>query len=295
MSGGHLQIRDVEKTFVTASKLTQALEPTSLEVQPGEFVSLVGPSGCGKSTLLYIVAGLEDASGGEVRLDGKVVDEPGPDRGMVFQNYTLFPWLTVLENARFARGLTANALPYDLAEDEVRRRVERVGSLLECMGLRDFLHAYPRQLSGGMKQRAAIARALANEPAVLLMDEPFGALDAQTREEMQELVLLVREYWRTTILFVTHDVDEAVFISDRVIVMSPRPGRIRAELKVDLPVPRTVDDKLAPEFLALKRQIVDMLHEGRDTTGTRESILRRMFASAGGAAATPQPNADEHG
>jgi len=174
----------------------------------------------------------------------------------------------------------------------VRQRVERIGSLLELMGLRDFLHAYPRELSGGMKQRAAIARALANEPAVLLMDEPFGALDAQTREEMQELVLLVREYWRTTILFVTHDVDEAVFISDRVIVMSPRPGRIRADLRVDLPVPRSVEEKLSPEFLALKRQIVGMLHEGRDTTGARASLLRRMFKTGNG---EPQMNTENHG
>jgi len=292
MRGGHLQVRDIEKVFVTSRKVTQALEPTSLEVRPGEFVSLVGPSGCGKSTLLYIVAGLEDASGGEVRLDGRVVSEPGPDRGMVFQNYTLFPWLTVLDNARFARGLRANALPYDLSEEEVWRRVERVGSLLECMGLRDFLNAYPRELSGGMKQRVAIARALANEPAVLLMDEPFGALDAQTREEMQELVLLVREYWNTTILFVTHDVDEAVFLSDRIIVMSPRPGRIRAEITVDLPTPRTVDDKLSPQFLALKREIVGMLHEGRDTTGARAGILRRMFGTAD---AAPPPTSDAGG
>jgi NitT/TauT family transport system ATP-binding protein len=290
MVKGHLQIRAVEKTFVTPHKVTQALLPTSFEVQPGEFVSLVGPSGCGKSTLLYIVAGLEDASGGEVRVDGTVVSDPGPDRGMVFQNYTLFPWLTVLENARFARGLRANALPYDLSEDEVRNRVERIGALLECMGLGDFLHAYPRELSGGMKQRAAIARALANEPAVLLMDEPFGALDAQTREEMQELILLVREYWKTTIVFVTHDVDESVLISDRVLVMAPRPGRVRADLRVELPGERTVDLKLTSDFLALKREIAGMLHEGRDTSGDRARLLRRMFAGTG----QPQMNTDEH-
>ena len=279
MGGGHLQVRDVEKTFIGASKVTQALLPTSFDVLPGEFVSVVGPSGCGKSTLLYIVAGLEDCSGGEVCVDTVAVQDPGPDRGMVFQNYTLFPWLTVLQNARFARGLQANALPYDLPVSEVRARFERVDSLLELMGLRDFLHAFPRELSGGMKQRVAIARALANEPAVLLMDEPFGALDAQTREEMQELVLLVREYWQTTILFVTHDVDEAVFLSDRVIVMSPRPGRIRADLRIELPVPRTVELKLAPEFLAIKREIVGMLHEGRDITGARQRLLQRMFAN----------------
>jgi NitT/TauT family transport system ATP-binding protein len=197
----------------------------------------------------------------------------------VFQNYTLFPWLTVLENARFPRRLQANALPYDMPEDEVRSRVERTRSLLECMGLQEFEHAYPRELSGGMKQRVAIARALANEPAVLLMDEPFGALDAQTREEMQELVLLVRRYWSTTILFVTHDVDEAIFLSDRVIVMSPRPGRLRAELTIDLPSERSIDDKLSPAFVELKRQIVGMLHENRDASGAREGILRRMFGA----------------
>jgi NitT/TauT family transport system ATP-binding protein len=280
MPGGHLQIREVEKTFAGKTKVTQALQPTSFDVRPGEFVSLVGPSGCGKSTLLYIAAGLEDASGGAVLLDGVEVRDPGPDRGMVFQNYTLFPWLTVLDNARFSRELQANAFPYDMAVSEIQAQIERVYSLLECMGLLDFLHAYPRELSGGMKQRVAIARALANEPAVLLMDEPFGALDAQTREEMQELVLLVREYWNTTILFVTHDVDEAVFLSDRVLVMSPRPGRVRADLRVELPMPRDVDVKLAPEFLALKREIVGMLHEGRDTTGKRAGLLRRMFGGA---------------
>ena len=200
---------------------------------------------------------------------------------MVFQNYTLFPWLTVLENTRFAaRPARQRAALRPAGGARCERRIERVDSLLECMGLNDFLHAYPRELSGGMKQRVAIARALANEPAVLLMDEPFGALDAQTREEMQELVLLVREHWRTTILFVTHDVDEAVFLSDRVLVMSPRPGRVRADLRVELPAPRDVDQKLTPEFLALKREIVGMLHEGRDTTGARAGLLRRMFAGA---------------
>jgi len=280
MATGHLQIRAVEKTFVGQLKTTLALQPTSFDVEPGEFVSIVGPSGCGKSTLLYIIAGLEDCSGGEVLVDGRPVLDPGPDRGMVFQNYTLFPWLTVLENARFPRCLKANALPYDLPVKEVERRIERVGALLECMGLNDFLQAYPRELSGGMKQRVAIVRALANEPAVLLMDEPFGALDAQTREEMQELVLLVREHWRTTIVFVTHDVDEAVFLSDRILVMSPRPGRVRADLRVDLPLERTIGQKMTPKFLALKREISDMLHEGRDTTGARAGLLKKMFAGA---------------
>ena len=163
-------------------------------------------------------------------------------------------------------------------------------SLIECMGLRDFEHAYPRELSGGMKQRVAIARALANEPAVLLMDEPFGALDAQTREEMQELVLLVREYWRTTILFVTHDVDEAVFLSDRILVMSPRPGRVRADLRVDLPSERTVEQKMTPQFLALKREIVRHAarrprHHGR----TRRTVAEDVRGAGGEANLSDKP------
>jgi len=291
MPGGHLQIRDVAKTFITRRTVTQALLPTSFDVQPGEFVSLVGPSGCGKSTLLYIVAGLEDCSGGDVRVDDTPVSDPGPDRGMVFQNYTLFPWLTVRENTRFPMTLSANALPYECTQAEVRSRLDRIGALIELMGLADFEHAYPRELSGGMKQRAAIARALANEPAVLLMDEPFGALDAQTREEMQELVLLVRAHLQTTVLFVTHDVEEAVFLSDRILVMSPRPGRLRADIRVGLPVPRTIDDKLSHEFLRLKREISAMLHEGRDTTGARDTLLRRMFSQD---ERKPQMNTDEH-
>ena len=287
-AGGDLQILGIEKTFVTAAKTTQALQPTTFEVAPSEFVSLVGPSGCGKSTLLYVVAGLEDCSGGEVKVDGVSVCEPGADRGMVFQNYTLFPWMTVFENTRFPRRLAANALSYDLSETEVMTKMDRIQSLLELMGLADFRNAYPRELSGGMKQRVAIARALANEPAVLLMDEPFGALDSQTREEMQELLLLVRLHWQTTILFVTHDVDEAIFLSDRVIVMTPRPGRVRADIRIDLPIDRTLEHKLTPEFLAYKREITGMLYENRATLDVRRALLARMFASK---AASQSPSA----
>ncbi|MEW6268187.1 MAG: ABC transporter ATP-binding protein [Thermodesulfobacteriota bacterium] len=271
-----LEIREVEKVFESKRKTTQALSPTSFAVEDGEFVSLVGPSGCGKSTLLYVIAGLEDATSGSVLLDGREVREPGCDRGMVFQNYTLFPWLTVLDNTRFSRTLGANHA-YEGSVAEVMSRTNRVYALLDLMGLGDFHNAYPRELSGGMKQRVAIARALANDPAVLLMDEPFGALDAQTREEMQELLLLVRLHWRKTVLFVTHDVDEAIFLSDRIIVMSPRPGRVRAQLRVELPQPRTVEQKLAPEFMRLKREIVALLHESRSETGAREKLLRKMF------------------
>ena len=271
-----LSIREVEKVFVTRTKNVQALSPTTFDIADGEFVSLVGPSGCGKSTLLYIVAGLEDASGGHVLLDGRPLSGPGADRGMVCQSYNLFPWLTVLDNTRFSETLHANHF-LDGTPADVRARIDRVYTLLDLMGLGDFHHAYPKELSGGMRQRVAIARALANDPAVLLMDEPFGALDAQTREEMQELLLLVRLHWGKTIVFVTHDVDEAIFLSDRIIVMSPRPGRVRADLRVDLPQPRTLEQKLDPEFLRLRREIVGYLHESRSPTKVRDELLRKMF------------------
>ena len=283
VSVAKLEIRAVEKIFEGRFKTTQALAPTSFSIADGEFVSLVGPSGCGKSTLLYVVAGLEDASSGEIFVDGEEVCEPGADRGMVFQNYTLFPWLTVLENVRFSQELAGNHFR-DGSTAAVMSRVQRVYQLLELMGLADFHKACPRELSGGMKQRVAIARALANDPKVLLMDEPFGALDAQTREEMQELLLLVRLHWRKTIVFVTHDVDEAIFLSDRIIVMSPRPGRVRAQLQVDLPQPRTMEIKLDPEFLRLKREIFGLLHESRSETTSRESLLRKMFKQETGEA-----------
>ena len=272
-----LSIRDVEKVFVTRTKTTQALSPTTFDIADGEFVSLVGPSGCGKSTLLYIIAGLEDASGGEVLLDGRPLSGPGADRGMVCQAYNLFPWLTVLDNTRFSQTLEANKNYYAPIAD-IEAKVNRVYTLLDLMGLAEFHNAYPKELSGGMRHRVAIARALANDPAVLLMDEPFGALDAQTREEMQELLLLVRLHWGKTIVFVTHDVDEAIFLSDRIIVMSPRPGRVRADLRVDLPQPRTLEQKLDPEFLRLKREIVGYLHESRSPTAVRDELLRKMFA-----------------
>jgi len=284
MSAAKLEIRGVEKVFATRTKTTQALSPTTFDVADGEFVSLVGPSGCGKSTLLYVIAGLEEASSGEVLLDGRPVAGPGADRGMVCQSYNLFPWLSVLENTRFSQELAVNHFR-DGTAAEVRARIDRVHMLLELMGLADFKNAYPKELSGGMRQRVAIARALANDPAVLLMDEPFGALDAQTREEMQELLLLVRLNWGKTIVFVTHDVDEAIFLSDRIIVMSPRPGRVRADLRVELPQPRTLEQKLDPEFLRLKREIVGYLHESRSPTAVREELLRRMFEKGEGASA----------
>ncbi len=202
-----------------------------MDIQPAEFVSLIGPSGCGKSTLLRTAAGLEVPASGQIRVDGALVDSPGADRGMVFQAYTLFPWLSVRENILFS--LTKSALSQPEKE-------ERVNQYIQWIGLTGFESAYPNQLSGGMRQRVAIARALVYQPRILLMDEPFGALDAQTRLLMQELLLDVWDRQKASVLFVTHDVDEAILLSDRVIVMTARPGTIKANIQIDLPRPRNI-------------------------------------------------------
>jgi NitT/TauT family transport system ATP-binding protein len=269
-----LDVRGLSKTYAGRQGDVVALTPTSFSVAGGEFVSLLGPSGCGKSTTLNIIAGLEEASAGEVSLDDVRVNGPGPERGMVFQSYTLFPWLTVEENTRFALGLAANAR----RAGANRADIQRADALLEVMGLADFRRAYPRELSGGMKQRAAIARALANRPKVLLMDEPFGALDAQTREEMQELMLLLQRHERTTVLFVTHDIEEAMYLSSRVLVFSRRPGRIVREVAVPFgPGPeRTLDLKLAREFTLLKRELFELLHPGGAAVGDRRTLLDNL-------------------
>jgi NitT/TauT family transport system ATP-binding protein len=270
-----LELHQVEKVYRTRQGDFQALAPVSFEVGDREFVSLVGPSGCGKSTLLYLIAGLEEASGGEILLDGQPVREPAADRGMVFQNYTLFPWLTVLQNARFSFDLENNC---DLSRTagEVMTRVGRAYSLLDLMGLRNFYNAYPRELSGGMKQRVAIARALANQPKLLLMDEPFGALDAQTREEMQELLRLLSAHEKTTTLFVTHDVDEAIYLSSRILVFSTRPGRIQKEMLIPFGDERPLSIKNCAEFSRMKREILDRLHAGVPATFDRQSLLRQL-------------------
>ena len=234
-----------------------ALDGTSLDVAPNEFCVIVGPSGCGKSTLLYLIAGLADVTSGRIMLGDRQVSEPGPDRGMVFQSYTLFPWLTVRDNIDY--GPKRKGLP-------ARQRAEIVDHYLEQIGLAPFAGHYPSQLSGGMKQRVAIARALANDPALLLMDEPFGALDSQTRGSMQKLLLKIWEQAQKTVLFVTHDIDEALLLGDRVLVMTARPGKIKAEIKVDLPRPRSTAMALEPEFIALKRRILGLLHGEMDDT-----------------------------
>lgn len=245
-----LLVEGVSRTFpgVRGGAPVMALSPVDLAVAPNDFITLLGPSGCGKSTLLRIVAGLDRASTGRVVLDGRAVVGPGPERGMVFQSYTLFPWLTVAEN-----------IGYGLAERgvaEVRRR-ETIAHYVDRMGLRGFERHWPKQLSGGMQQRTAIARALANDPAILLLDEPFGALDNQTRALMQELLLGIWERDRKTVLFVTHDIEEAIFLASRVVVMSARPGRIKADLAVELPHPRSYRVKTTTEFTDLKARLTE--------------------------------------
>jgi NitT/TauT family transport system ATP-binding protein len=250
VSPAKLLIEDVSRVFpgVRGAAPVRALEPTNLSVAENDFITILGPSGCGKSTLLRIVAGLDRPTSGRVRLDGREVREPGADRGMVFQSYTLFPWLTVSEN--IAYGLRERGVP-------VAERQAIVAEYVEKVGLRGFENHYPKQLSGGMQQRTAIARALANDPAILLLDEPFGALDNQTRSLMQELLLGIWERERKTVLFVTHDIEEAIFLASRVVVMSARPGRIKAEVPVDLPHPRHYTMKTSPAFSDLKARLTE--------------------------------------
>jgi ABC-type nitrate/sulfonate/bicarbonate transport system ATPase subunit len=250
VSGAKLLIEGLSRVFpgVRGGAPTRALEPTDLAVAENDFITILGPSGCGKSTLLRIVAGLDRPTTGRVLLDGRQVTGPGADRGMVFQSYTLFPWLTVAENIAF--GLTERGVPAAERRDVVAAYIDKVG-------LRGFERHYPKQLSGGMQQRTAIARALANDPEILLLDEPFGALDNQTRSLMQELLLGIWERERKTVLFVTHDIEEAIFLASRTIVMTARPGRIKAEVPVDLPHPRHYRMKTSPEFSALKARLTE--------------------------------------
>jgi ABC-type nitrate/sulfonate/bicarbonate transport system ATPase subunit len=243
-----LQVRGVERRFASSAGSTLALQATDLDVAQNDFITILGPSGCGKSTLLRIVAGLDKPTAGEVRLDGRLVEGPGADRGMVFQSYTLFPWLTVLDNVCF--GLRERGLAR-------AQQLEQAQGFIAKVGLKGFEAHYPKQLSGGMQQRTALARALANQPRMLLMDEPFGALDHQTRELMQELLLGIWEAEATTVLFVTHDIDEAVFMGSRVVVMSARPGRIKLDRAVGLPHPRHYSVKTTPVFTALKAELTE--------------------------------------
>ncbi len=250
MTASILTVTDLSRVFPGSrgAKPVTALQPTTLAIQPNDFITILGPSGCGKSTLLRIVAGLDMPTSGEVKLNGRAVTRPGADRGMVFQSYTLFPWLTVAQNIAF--GLREKGMP-----DAEQKAI--VASYIEKVGLRGFENHWPKQLSGGMQQRTAIARALANDPAILLLDEPFGALDNQTRGLMQELLLGIWERERKTVLFVTHDIEESIFMANRCLVMSARPGRIKLDLPIGLPHPRHYTMKTSPEFSALKARLTE--------------------------------------
>lgn len=241
-----ISVRGVRKTFELRGEEFVAIERVDLDIADNEFVTVVGPSGCGKSTLMNILAGLESPTEGHALVDGREVFGPGPERGVIFQQYALFPWLTVRKNVEF--GLKVAGL------GRAERR-ERADYFIRMVGLEQFADALPKMLSGGMKQRCAIARAYAVNPSILLMDEPFGALDALTRVKLQEQLLETWSREQRTVMFITHDVDEAVFLANRVIVMAARPGRIYDVIDVDLPYPRTEDVRLSPEFRDLRNRV----------------------------------------
>ncbi len=260
-----LDVRDLSKTFHSAHGDHLALDRVSFQVHRREFMCVLGASGCGKSTLIRIVAGLETATSGEILLDGQPVAGPGPDRGMVFQGYTLFPWLTVKKNVMF--GLRMRGEGTEAAEREARQWIDIVG-------LSRFENAYPHQLSGGMKQRVAIARALANRPRILLMDEPFAALDAQTRAQMQAYLL---EVWRNidvTILFITHDLDEAVYLSDRILVLGTHPGHVEELMENPVPRPRDRGQFTSPPFLAAYGRLASLIHPAPPPGAEKITITR---------------------
>lgn len=247
---GLIEVRDLGVIFGEDETAVEAVTQVSMTVKPGEFVSLIGPSGCGKSTLLNIAAGFVQPSSGTVLIDGKPIERPGADRGVVFQQYSLFPWLTVRQNVEF--GLRMQNMPSGPRETAAR-------TLLGLAGLLAFENHYPDQLSGGMKQRVGIVRALATSPQVLLMDEPFGALDAQTRVVMQEILTNMWQQFRISVLFITHDIEEAIFLSDKVYVMTARPGRIKAEIAVPLARPRTAEMTASAEFTGMVQRLRSLI------------------------------------
>jgi len=251
-SEGHLDVCDLSISFQFGKDRTDAINHVSLDVAPGEFVSVIGPSGCGKSTLLNAVAGFVQPTGGSVRIDNKPILGPGADRGVVFQQYSLFPWKTVLGNVEFGLKLQGAAKA---------DRMERARELLRLAGLAQFERHFPHQLSGGMKQRVGILRALAANPKILLMDEPFGALDSQTRSIMQQLLTTLWNKLGISVLFVTHDIDEAIFLSDRVYVMTARPGQIKAVVPINLARPRGIRVANSSKFLALRNQLNDLIRQ----------------------------------
>jgi NitT/TauT family transport system ATP-binding protein len=245
-----LQVESLAKVFSRQGKRVVALEDFNLTVDDGEFVAIVGPSGCGKTTFLHMLGGFEPVDGGTMRLNGELVSGPGPDRGMLFQEYALYPWRTVIGNILW---------PLEIQRVPKVDRDKIVERLLLTVGLSQFRNHYPNELSGGMKQRVALARLLALDPQILLMDEPFGALDAQNRELLQEELQQLWNASRKTVLFVTHDIDEAIYLADRVIVFTARPGRIKADIRIELPRPRDIEIKKSHEYGEYRNRIWDLL------------------------------------
>ncbi|MBL0944341.1 MAG: ABC transporter ATP-binding protein [Hydrogenophaga sp.] len=275
MNTPKVSIRALSKRFEGAS--VNALQQIDLDIAANEFVTFVGASGCGKSTLLRTIGGLETHSSGELLVDGRPVTGPDVDRAMVFQHYSLYPWMSVIENIRFCRQLAAHTRQRSSADVEAASG--RADALLRLMGLEASAQAWPNQLSGGMQQRVAIARALMGRPGIVLMDEPFGALDAQTREVMHDLIRHVHRLEKATIVFVTHDVEEAIYLGGRVVLMAPRPGRIDTIYEVPFGDRRDQDLKHAPEFLRLKREILERI---RETSGMKTDLeqLQRLSGLA---------------
>ncbi len=271
-----IAIRSLSKRFDGAP--INALEGINLDIAENEFVTFVGASGCGKSTLLRTIGGLETQTSGDLLVDGNAVDGPGIDRAMVFQHYSLYPWMTVMENIKFCRRLKAHTDGSSSADVEAASG--RADALLRLMGLQPVANAWPNQLSGGMQQRVAIARALMGRPDVLLMDEPFGALDAQTREVMHDLIRYVHKLEKTTIVFVTHDVEEALYLGGRVVLMAPRPGRIDTVYDVPFGDQRVQDLKHEPGFVRLKRDILERI---RETSGMKTDLEQLQRLSGVGA------------
>ncbi|MFT4901039.1 MAG: NitT/TauT family transport system ATP-binding protein [Lentimonas sp.] len=261
-----LDVKGISKSFTTAKGQIDVLSPIDFNVHRREFISVIGPSGCGKSTLIRMLAGLETQSGGTFLLDGNAPSGPGADRGMVFQGYTLFPWLSVKKNVMF--GLEVNGRSGATVEQEALQWIDLVG-LSRCAD------AYPSQLSGGMKQRVAIARALANQPQILFMDEPFGALDPHTRSQMQAHLLQIWHNVDVTIMFVTHDLDEAIYLSDRILVLKANPGEIQEFVEVPVPRPRRPEHLLSPEFLATKQRLEELIHP-QEAASTQALPMVRM-------------------
>jgi NitT/TauT family transport system ATP-binding protein len=249
---GRIELQDLSMAFGSGHRRVLAVDQVSMHVNPGEFVSIIGPSGCGKSTLLNVVAGFTQPTAGRALLDGRPIDGPGADRGVVFQQYSLFPWMSVRKNVEF--GLRMQGVAASKRETNAR-------TLLGLAGLLAFENHYPDQLSGGMKQRVGIVRALATSPQVMLMDEPFGALDSQTRVVMQQILTNMWQRLRLSVLFITHDIEEAIFLSDRVYVMTARPGRIKAEIEIPLPRPRTADMMSSPAFTQVLHKLRNLIRE----------------------------------